>query len=104
MPVASRSSRSRSSYSEWPCVMNASCFMRRSWQIAGASPVADEGGSRAASDDGPMDGALAFALTAALNPTLLTATMVMLFAAEPRRLMLGYLLGAYLVSIGLGVV
>jgi Sap, sulfolipid-1-addressing protein len=51
-----------------------------------------------------MDGAFAFALTAALNPTLLTATMVMLFAAEPRRLMGGYLLGAYLSSIGIGLV
>jgi hypothetical protein len=30
--------------------------------------------------------------------------MVLLFAAEPRRLMLGYLLGAYLASMGLGIV
>jgi hypothetical protein len=46
----------------------------------------------------------ALAFTAALNPTLLTVTMVMLFAAEPRRLMAGYLLGAYTVSIALGLV
>lgn len=51
-----------------------------------------------------MGGALAFAFTAALNPTLLTATMVMLFAPHPRRLMSWYLLGAYTVSISLGLV
>lgn len=51
-----------------------------------------------------MADALAFAFTAALNPTLLAATMVMLFAAEPRRLMTGYLLGAYTVSISIGMV
>lgn len=50
-----------------------------------------------------MNGAYALALTAALNPTLLTATMVMLFASEPRRLMSGYLLGAYAISISLGL-
>ena len=51
-----------------------------------------------------MTDALAFAFTAALNPTLLAATMVMLFAAEPKRLMSGYLLGAYTVSISLGLI
>ncbi|WP_028066042.1 GAP family protein [Solirubrobacter soli] len=51
-----------------------------------------------------MADALAFAFTAALNPTLLAATMVMLFAAEPRRLMTGYLLGAYTASISIGLV
>jgi hypothetical protein len=51
-----------------------------------------------------MSGAFAFAFTAALNPTLLAATMAMLFAADPRRLMLGYLLGAYTVSISIGLV
>src|SRR4051812_21133810 len=51
-----------------------------------------------------MAEALALAFTAAPNPTLLTVTMVMLFAAEPRRLMAGYLLGAYTVSIALGLV
>lgn len=50
-----------------------------------------------------MSGAFAFAFTAALNPTLLTATLVMLFATEPRRLMFGYLLGAYTISISLGL-
>ena len=51
-----------------------------------------------------MSGAFAFALTAALNPTLLTVTLVMLFAGEPRRLMSGFLLGAYAISISLGLV
>jgi hypothetical protein len=51
-----------------------------------------------------MSGAFAFAFTAALNPTLLTATLVMMFASEPRRLMSGFLLGAYTISISLGLV
>jgi len=51
-----------------------------------------------------MADALVFAFTAALNPTLLAATMVMLFAAQPRRLMTGYLLGAYTASISIGLV
>lgn len=42
--------------------------------------------------------------TAALNPTLLTATTVMLLLPHPTRLMFGYLLGAMLVSITLGLV
>jgi hypothetical protein len=42
--------------------------------------------------------------TAALNPTLLTATTVMLLLPHPTTLMLGYLLGAMLVSITLGLV
>src|SRR3954454_20427750 len=51
-----------------------------------------------------MSGAFAFALTPALKPTLLTATLVMMFASEPRRLMSGFLLGAYTISISLGLV
>ena len=43
-------------------------------------------------------------LTAALNPTLLTATTVMLLLPSPRLLMLGYWLGAMFVSITLGLV
>jgi hypothetical protein len=43
-------------------------------------------------------------LTAALNPTLLAAATAMLLLPNPRRLMLGYLLGAYLTSITLGLV
>jgi hypothetical protein len=47
---------------------------------------------------------LLFALTAALNPTLLAATTVMLLLPSPKRLLLGYLLGAMLTSITLGLV
>jgi Sap-like sulfolipid-1-addressing protein len=48
--------------------------------------------------------AFAFALSSAFNPTLFTAVMVMLYSARPRRLMLGYLFGAYTASITLGMV
>ena len=44
-----------------------------------------------------------FALTAALNPTLLTATTVMLLLPNPKRLMLGYLAGAYTTGVIVGV-
>ena len=43
-------------------------------------------------------------LTASLNPTLVAATTVMLLLDKPARLMLGYLLGAYMTSITLGLV
>ena len=51
-----------------------------------------------------MSQVLVFALTAAFNPTLLTATTVMLLLPSPKRLLLGYLLGAYMTSITLGLV
>jgi hypothetical protein len=51
-----------------------------------------------------MSQVLAFSLAAALNPTLLTATTVMLLLPSPKRLLLGYLLGAYMTSITLGLV
>ncbi|MGB7589199.1 MAG: GAP family protein [Solirubrobacterales bacterium] len=44
------------------------------------------------------------ALSAALNPTLLAATTVMLLLPQPRNLMLGYLLGAMMTSVSLGLV
>jgi hypothetical protein len=44
-----------------------------------------------------------FSLTAALNPSLLTATTVMLLLPNPKRLLLGYLLGAYTTSITVGL-
>jgi Sap, sulfolipid-1-addressing protein len=43
-------------------------------------------------------------LTASLNPTLVAATTVMLLLDHPRRLMLGYLLGAMMTSVTLGLV
>jgi len=45
---------------------------------------------------------LAFA--AALNPTLVAASTVMMLLPNPKRLMLGYLLGALMTSITLGLV
>jgi hypothetical protein len=45
-----------------------------------------------------------FALTAALNPTLLTATTVMLLLPKPKRLLLGYWLGAMTTGLTLGIV
>ena len=51
-----------------------------------------------------MGEVLVFALAAALNPTLLTATTVMLLLPNPKRLLLGYLLGALMTSITLGLV
>lgn len=44
------------------------------------------------------------AFLAALYPTLLAATTVMLMLPHPRRLLLGYLLGAAMTSITLGLV
>jgi hypothetical protein len=43
-------------------------------------------------------------LVAMFNPSLLAAVTVMLLLPEPKRLMVGYLLGAYLTSITLGLV
>ena len=51
-----------------------------------------------------MGEVVTLSFTAALNPTLLTAATVMLLLDNPKRLMLGYLLGAYTVSITLGIV
>jgi Sap-like sulfolipid-1-addressing protein len=42
-------------------------------------------------------------LTAALNPTLLAAVTVMLVLPSPQRLLLGYLLGAMMTSVTLGL-
>jgi hypothetical protein len=43
-------------------------------------------------------------LTASLNPTLIGVTTVMLLLDHPSKLMAGYLLGAYVTSITLGLV
>ena len=45
-----------------------------------------------------------WAFTAAFNPTLLGATTVMLLLDHPKRLLLGYLCGALMTSITLGLV
>jgi hypothetical protein len=60
--------------------------------------------------DGSQAGSIAMgrvivlSLTASLNPTLVAATTVMLLLDKPAKLMGGYLLGAYLTSITLGLV
>jgi hypothetical protein len=51
-----------------------------------------------------VNGAFAYAFAAALNPTLLGATTVMLLLDHPKRLLLGYLAGALMTSITLGLV
>ncbi len=47
---------------------------------------------------------LSSAVIATFNPTLLAAVTVMLLLPRPRRLMLGYLLGAYTSSIAAGLI
>ncbi len=51
-----------------------------------------------------MDQVLLLALAAALNPTLVAASTLMMLLPNPKRLMLGYLLGAVMTSITLGLV
>jgi hypothetical protein len=51
-----------------------------------------------------MGQVILLSLTASLNPTLVAATTVMLLLPSPSRLMLGYLLGAHVTSITLGLV
>src|SRR5690349_2018111 len=51
-----------------------------------------------------MGQVILLSLAASFNPTLVAATTVMLLLDRPARLMLGYLLGAYLTSITLGLV
>lgn len=46
---------------------------------------------------------LATALVATINPTLIAAATVMLLLPHPKRLMLGYLLGAYTTSLAAGL-
>ena len=43
------------------------------------------------------------ALVSMFNPSLLAAVTVMLLLPNPKRLMVGYLLGAYTTSITLGL-
>ena len=51
-----------------------------------------------------MGQVLVFALTAALNPTLVAASTLMMLLPNPVRLMVGYLCGALFTSITLGIV
>lgn len=51
-----------------------------------------------------MGKVFSLSLTAALNPTLLAAVTVMLTLTSPKRLLLGYLAGAWFTSLTLGLV
>lgn len=51
-----------------------------------------------------MGQVILLSLTASLNPTLVAATTVMLLLPSPSKLMAGYLLGALITSITLGLV
>ncbi len=51
-----------------------------------------------------MSDVILLSLTASLNPTLVAATTVMLLLPHPSKLMFGYLAGAYLTSITLGLI
>jgi len=51
-----------------------------------------------------MSSFFALSLPAAASPTLCAAVGLMLLSQNAKRLMLGYLLGAYTTSIGLGLV
>jgi Sap, sulfolipid-1-addressing protein len=52
---------------------------------------------------GDLASIFVLALTAMLNPTLLAAVTLMMLLPDTKRLMLGYLLGAYLTSIAVGL-
>ena len=49
----------------------------------------------------PVTQVFLLALAAALNPTLVAASTLMMLLPNPKRLMLGYLLGALMTSITL---
>jgi hypothetical protein len=50
-----------------------------------------------------MGSVFAFAFTAALNPTLVAVTTLLLTLPNPKRLLAGYLLGAYAISFTCGL-
>lgn len=52
---------------------------------------------------GELGSIFGLALLAMFNPTLLAAVTIMLLLPSPKKLMFGYLLGAYLTSISLGM-
>src|SRR3954452_17969430 len=75
------------------------------WGESPRSPRSDEARRPPPGDDrGPVDQILIFAFTAMINPTLVAATTVMLVIDNPRRLMLGYLMGAMMTSVTIGLV
>lgn len=67
---------------------------------AGQPEALARDGSNVSSD---LADIFALSLLAMFNPSLLAAVTVMLLLPSPKRLMLGYLLGAYMTSITLGL-
>jgi hypothetical protein len=63
--------------------------------------AADPSGENAAVGD--VFSIFLLSLLAMFNPTLLAAVTIMMLLPEPRRLILGYLAGAWLASIGIGL-
>src|SRR5205807_1864440 len=73
--------------------------------MAGASSVSwDDAPTPAREGLKAVGEVILLSLTASLNPTLVAATTVMLMLDKPVRLMMGYLLGAYITSITIGLV
>jgi len=69
------------------------------------SPVWGDGHSSWCGEGyGPLSQVILLSLTASLNPTLVAATTVMMLLDRPVRLMAGYLLGALMTSITLGLI
>jgi hypothetical protein len=65
---------------------------------------ASSDGFEFAHDYPPVGQVFLFALLAALNPTLVAASTLMMLLPSPKRLMFGYLLGALMTSVTLGLV
>src|SRR3954468_6700341 len=93
------SRRSSAATATWP---RGSCCRGRKDAIrrCGATCQTRCAGGRRGPHVGPV---FVFAFTAALNPTLLTAVTVMLTLERPKRLLLGYLLGAALTAVTCGL-
>jgi hypothetical protein len=75
------------------------------WVISGASPFSHDVVSAATRDAPvPMGQVIALSLTASVNPTLLATSTLMLLTPSPKKLMLGYLCGALMTSLTLGLI
>ena len=76
--------------------------------IASVRPIVVRGVRRASHGSRDVSNQLVdiflLSLTSMFNPSLLAAVTVMLLLPDPKRLMAGYLLGAYVTSITLGLV
>lgn len=75
------------------------------WVMGRISPVSHDG-ARATLDDTcvAVGQVIALSLTASLNPTLLAMTTLMLLTPGSMKLMLGYLCGAMMTSLTLGLI